>query len=152
MCKCEMVEIPTLGIYAERKELYPVYATRGAAAMDLRSKDTVIIPPGKIVIIKTGVYLDIPEGYDVDLRLRSSMSAKRGLVIANGVGTIDQDYVDEVGVIVYNTTEFNVAIDKNERVAQIMLVKKQHCNNFILNEKPQKKGDRDGGFGHTGTI
>ena len=115
----------------------------------------VVIYPGWRVLIPTGLILDIPAGHSVRLHPRSGLALKRGLMLANCEGVIDEDYVDPLYLLIYNSSMTEVCIEHGERIAQGELVKNIHQEGiFVINrifKKPGQKTDRDGGFGSTGT-
>ena len=128
----------------------PEYKTSEAAGADISSIDTYSINPGQCVIIKTGLKLNIPKGYEVQIRLRSGIAAKTGLILANGVGTIDSDYLGEVGVIVRNVGNTSELIKKGDRIAQ-MVLKPAPQADIKLVDSINKVTDRGtGGYGSTG--
>lgn len=130
----------------------PEYATEGAAGLDLRSIAEYNIPAGKYVLVKTGLAIEIPSGYVGDVRSRSGLAAKDGLMVLNSPGTIDSDYcgdMDEVGVILFNTGSVheNYKVNIGDRVAQLVLVP---APQFEIVEV-ESLGNKDrGGFGSTG--
>ena len=113
-------------------------------------QNAITIAPGDRVLVPTGYIMDISQGYSVRLHVRSSIALKQGLVLANGEGVIDSDYVDEVFVVLYNTTGNSVTIQNGDRVAQAELIKNLE---FTVEEtplRPLNKTNRIGGFGSTG--
>ncbi len=103
----------------------PSYQSSGAAAMDIHAaidKD-VVIEPMERMIVPAGFSLEIPTGYEVQLRARSGMSLKYGICLANGVGTIDSDYRGEVGVILINLSDQTFTVTPDMRIAQMVLVR-----------------------------
>lgn len=108
------------------------------------------IPPGWRFLIPTGLILDIPEGYSVRLHARSGLALKEGLVLANAEGVIDSDYTDELLVMVTATSSCLVSIANGSRICQAELVRNQPVNLVGIDSPPQKKTQRDGGFGSTG--
>ena len=110
----------------------------------------VPINPKERILIPTGLILDIPKGYSVRLYPRSSLALKQGLTLANNVGIIDSDYVEPVFVMVFNMSGYVKYINQEERICQAELVKDQpHVLEEVF-EKPERKTERDGGFGSTG--
>ena len=130
----------------------PFKATEGAACFDLYSNDTVRIYPqrgqDKAYMVPTGITLFIPEGYHVQVYVRSSIGLKTKLRLANGTGIIDSDYTGEVILLIENIGTAPFTINKGERVAQMMLVKNTSCNLVEVTED-MKEGNHDG-FGSTG--
>ena len=131
----------------------PTYATKEAAAADIAARESVTIEPGKVVLVPTGVYIrtvdyaslqGVPMVYELQIRARSSMAVK-GIMLANGIGTIDSDYRDEIRVPLYNSTEEVVSLDKGQRIAQLCLAVRPR-----LTDIPVLDSIRTGGFGSTG--
>ena len=110
----------------------------------------VPINPKERILIPTGLILDIPKGYSVRLYPRSSLALKQGLTLANNVGIIDSDYVEPVFVMVFNMSGYVKYINHEERICQAVLFKdKPHVLEEVF-ERPERKTERDGGFGSTG--
>ncbi len=130
----------------------PQYQTPGAVAFDLYARETVVINPWKPTIIPANVIIEVPEGYFLMLASRSSTPIKKNLMVANGIGVIDQDYhgdKDEIGVQVLNFSQENVIIEKGERIAQALLV--QIAKVVEFKEVESIKKESRGGFGSTGS-
>lgn len=110
---------------------------------------TIEIKPGGRCLIPTGLFVAIPQGYELQCRMRSGLALKMGLTLTNGIGTIDADYRGEIGIILTNTSNVPVRINDGERLMQLVLAKHEVAEweeVARLNET-----DRKGGFGHTGT-
>lgn len=128
----------------------PTYAHRGDAGMDVRSIEEVVLKPHEVRVIKTGLAVAIPEGYEIQVRPRSGLSLKSPLRIPNSPGTIDAGYRDEIGVIMENNSNQEFTINKHDRIAQLVLAKYEECE-FVEAEDIKEIGiDRKGGFGHSG--
>lgn len=129
----------------------PKYATEGSAGLDVHAflEEPVIIKPLERKIIPTGLFLEIPNGYEIQVRARSGMSIKHGITLINGVGTIDSDYRGELGIPVVNLSNEEYEIKSGDKVAQIILAKYEHLE-FKLEESLEETDRSDGGFGHTG--
>ncbi len=130
----------------------PSYATPMSAGMDLRAAvdSAVKIEPGQRVLIPTGIALEIPEGYEGQVRPRSGLALKRGITLANSPGTIDADYRGELKVILINLGQETVEIKRGDRIAQLVIapvVQAQIEVSHTLSETDRG----DGGFGSTGT-
>lgn len=129
----------------------PVYQTANAAGMDVTAciDEAVIIEPGRIAVIPTGLAIALPEGYEAQIRCRSGLAAKSGIVLANGVGTIDADYRGEIGVVLLNTSSDSFTIEPGMRTAQMVVAKYERV---VWEETIQlDTTTRDtGGFGSTG--
>jgi dUTP pyrophosphatase len=129
----------------------PEYATEGSAGMDIRAavNEPLIVKMGKIVIVPTNLSVEIPQGYEIQVRPRSGLAAKHGIGILNSPGTIDSDYRGEIKIILINFGKEDFAIQKGERIAQLIISRVFRANfneENSLNES--KRGI--GGFGHTG--
>ena len=128
----------------------PFYATVGSAGMDIRAniKEPIILKPLERRLIPSGIRLGIPDGYEVQVRPRSGLALKHGITVLNTPGTIDQDYILEVGVILINISNEDYTIQPQERIAQLVL-------NEVTQMSLQKvtsldETTRTGGFGSTG--
>jgi dUTP pyrophosphatase len=133
-----------------KKVELPRYMSRHAAGMDVRAAESAEIPPGRTVLVKTGLYVEVPPGYELQVRPRSGLALKHRLLVPNAPGTIDADYRGEVGVILMNGGEEPFSVAEGDRVAQLVLCRVyeaqwEECDE--LNET----GRGGGGFGHTGT-
>lgn len=111
----------------------------------------IFLSPGDRIMAPTGMIMDIPEGYSVRIHPRSGTSLKLGLVLANLEGVIDSDYVEEVFVLLWNTSSNGLWIENGSRIAQAELTKLERYAIEETKEKPVKKTDRDGGLGSTGS-
>jgi dUTP pyrophosphatase len=129
----------------------PSYETEGAAGMDIAAyiEEDVTIFPGKTAIVKTGLYIELPAGYEAQIRARSGLAAKHGIGLVNGVGTIDSDYRGEIKVILINWGEEPVTIKNGDRIAQMVICRYEKAK-FIESDKLSETGRNQGGFGHTG--
>lgn len=129
----------------------PFYATRGSAGMDVYSNEELKLEPLSTTIVKTGLFVKIPEGYEIQVRPRSGLSAKSSLRIANSPGTIDSDYLGEIGIIVDNTSQsFSYIMKKGERIAQLVLKKVEQIEWEEVEEFSEITERNTGGFGSTG--
>ena len=133
-----------------KKVELPRYMSRHAAGMDVRAAEGVEILPGRTALVKTGLYVEVPPGYELQVRPRSGLALKHRLLVPNAPGTIDADYRGEVGVILMNGGEEPFSVIEGDRVAQLVLCRVyeaqwEECK--TLNET----GRGGGGFGHTGT-
>ncbi len=130
----------------------PRYHTSGSAAFDLSAASQTTIEPKQIARISSGLIIGTPIGYVLTLAARSSLATKKGLMLANGIGTIDSDYcgpTDEILISVYNFTEQTVIVEKGERIAQGMFLKIEQGEWEEVEEINDKSR---GGFGSTGEI
>lgn len=139
-------------IYNKSTNPNPEYAQQGDAGMDIRASEHVCVYPGETKIIKTGLYVAIPRGYELQVRPRSGMSAKTNIRIANAPGTVDSNYRGEIGVIVDNTGNDEYIINVGDRIAQLVLSKVPTISWFPV-ENIEALGSTNrgaGGFGSTG--
>lgn len=129
----------------------PVYARSGDAGMDVCSIEDVIIKPGQTIIVKTGLKVAIPEGYEIQVRPRSGLSFKTPLRLANTPGTIDAGYRDEVGIIIQNTSPTEVyEIKEGDRIAQFVLQQVPAITWVQVDDVQAIGQNRGGGFGSSG--
>lgn len=129
----------------------PDYETPSAAGMDLRAdlEKPVTLAPGERRLILTGLYLEIPEGYEAQVRPRSGLALKHGVTVLNAPGTIDADYRGEVGVILINHGIQSYSIQPGERVAQLVFARVARAE-LVAADSLADSERGDGGFGHTG--
>lgn len=129
----------------------PEYATIGSAGMDIKANisEPVVLKPLKRELIPTGLYIQIPTGYEVQIRPRSGLACKYGITVANTPGTIDSDYRGEVKVCLINLSDTPFVVNPGERIAQAVLnkVEKIEWNEVAELDKTERG---EGGFGHTG--
>lgn len=129
----------------------PKYETAGAAGFDLSAREDVVIPPGAVALVPTGLVIEVPAGYFLGIFARSSTPLKRGLMVANGVGVIDEDYcgpADEIKIQVLNFTQAPVTVTRGDRIAQGLFVPIARAQ-WREADGPLRDGSR-GGFGATG--
>lgn len=129
----------------------PQYETIGAAGMDIRAmlSEPVIIKPLQRVLIATGLSVELPDGYEAQIRPRSGLAFKKGLSVLNSPGTIDSDYRGEIKVILINLSNETVVVNTGERIAQMVIAKYEKAKLEEVDELSDT--DRgEGGFGHTG--
>ena len=129
----------------------PVYETGLSAGMDVRAKleKPIVLNPGSSNLIPTGLYMEIPPGYEIQVRPRSGLAFKRGLTVLNAPGTIDADYRGELGVILINTSSESQTIEPGERVAQLVVSPVYHIEWVEVDELGETERG-SGGFGSTG--
>lgn len=140
-------------IINKSKNDLPKYSTSSSAGMDIRAKldNQIILKPLERKLIPTGLYIELPEGYEAQIRPRSGMAVKYGLSILNSPGTIDSDYRGEIGIIIANLSNAEVAIDNGDRIAQMVISKYDNIEWDLVDElSVTERGE--GGFGHTGKI
>jgi dUTP pyrophosphatase len=129
----------------------PHYATTGAAGMDIRANltDTVTLLPMQRQLIPTGIFMEIPTGYEVQVRPRSGLALKNGLTCLNSPGTIDSDYRGELKVLLINLSNEPQAINNGERIAQLVVAKVEIASLELVDSLTETVRAA-GGFGHTG--
>jgi|TARA_B100001540_G_scaffold299600_1_gene304253 dUTP pyrophosphatase len=130
----------------------PNYATELSAGMDIRAfiEKPISIKPLQRTMIKTGLYIELPEGYEAQIRPRSGLAFKNGVTVLNTPGTIDADYRGEIGVILINLSNASFIVKNGERIAQMVITKYQKINPIEVNELTETSRGA-GGFGSTGT-
>jgi len=129
----------------------PSYETAGSAGMDIRAflSETLQLAPLQRVLIPTGLYLEIPQGYEAQVRPRSGLALKQGITLLNTPGTIDADYRGELGIILINLSEKDVFISDGDRIAQLIINPVSRASWISVAEiSDTERGI--GGFGHTG--
>ncbi len=127
----------------------PEYKSPGAAGMDLYASLHSWLRPHQIRVISSGVAIELPPGYEAQVRSRSSLASK-GIVVANSPGTVDSDYQGEVGVILYNTTDDDFFIDEGDRIAQLVIARVSQAVVEESTQEPEATARGTGGFGSTG--
>ena len=140
-----------VNIINQSKHPLPAYETSSSAGMDLRANidHPLTIGPLSRVLIKTGLYIELPNGFEAQIRTRSGMALKKGLSVLNSPGTIDADYRGEIGVILINISEQKQEINDGDRIAQMVIAKVEQP--ALLEVKELNKTTRGaGGFGSTG--
>ena len=129
----------------------PNYETEASAGMDLRAfiETPITLQPLERAIIKTGLFIELPIGYEAQVRPRSGLAAKKGITVLNAPGTIDADYRGEVGVILINLSQEPFKIENGERIAQLVIAKHERAE-WIEVEALSETSRGEGGFGSTG--
>ena len=131
----------------------PAYETVNSAGMDLRAylpEGPIVLKPMQRTLVPTGLFMEIPEGYEGQVRPRSGLAIKHGITVLNTPGTIDADYRGEVKIILVNLSDTDFVINSGERVAQIVFAKCEQME--VVNAETLSETERgEGGFGHTGT-
>jgi len=129
----------------------PSYATKGSAGMDIYAAldEPMKISKGKIELVPTNLSVEIPEGYEIQVRPRSGLAAKHGIGILNSPGTIDSDYRGEIKIIIINFGTEDFIIQPAERIAQLV-VSKVYTAKLIESNELKNTSRGEGGFGHTG--
>ncbi|OGU75159.1 MAG: deoxyuridine 5'-triphosphate nucleotidohydrolase [Ignavibacteria bacterium RBG_16_34_14] len=129
----------------------PSYSTSGSSGLDIRAavSDGVIIPAGELRLIPTNISVEIPEGFEIQVRPRSGLAAKHGISILNSPGTIDSDYRGEIKIILMNLSKEDFKILRGDRIAQLV-VSKVYKAELLISEELEESIRGSGGFGHTG--
>jgi dUTP pyrophosphatase len=129
----------------------PEYATTQSAGVDLRANlsEPILLKPLERTLVKTGLFIELPEGYEAQVRPRSGLAYKKGITVLNSPGTVDADYRGEIGVILVNLSSDDFVIENGERVAQMVIAKHEQAN-WIEVETLEVSERGEGGFGSTG--
>lgn len=135
-------------IQIDEKGFLPKYMTDGSSGADIFASEDVFIEPFDVSLVPTGIRVEIPYGYELQIRPRSGFSLKNKILILNTPGTIDSDYRGEIKVIMFNLNRERFCIKKGDRIAQMVLSKVEKANFVVDKINNTKRGD--GGFGHTG--
>ncbi|MGR3951546.1 MAG: dUTP diphosphatase [Chlamydia sp.] len=142
-----------LKIQIESEKCTPIYASKGAAGADLKANidENITILPGKRALISTGLKIEIPAGYEIQLRPRSGLALKHGIILPNSPATIDSDYRGEIKVILMNLGEEAFVVTPGMRIAQMILARVETASFLLSREELEKTERGSSGFGHTGT-
>lgn len=146
------LEQTTVRITNRSRHPLPSYATAHSAGMDLRANldAPVVLAPGQCALIPTGLFLELPEGTEAQVRPRSGLAFKHGVTVLNSPGTIDADYRGEVGVLLINHGQEAFTVNDGERVAQLVVA--TYVRVSLAESADLRASERGaGGFGHTGT-
>lgn len=129
----------------------PAYKTDGSAGMDLQAslKEPVILKPGERKLISTGLFIELPPGYEAQIRARSGLSMKWGIGLVNGTGTIDSDYRGEIKIALINWGEEPFTVSDGDRIAQMVIAKYERIT-WKQTAQLEETERGSGGFGHTG--
>lgn len=141
----------TVEIINKSKHAIPNYETEGAAGMDLKANidSPITLKPLERAIVKTGLFIALPQGFEAQVRPRSGLAAKKGITVLNSPGTVDADYRGEIGVILVNLSNEEFIVNDGERIAQLVIAKHERISwqkVEILSETQRGSG----GFGSTG--
>jgi dUTP pyrophosphatase len=141
----------TVQIINTSKHATPNYESEGAAGMDLRAniETAIVLKPLERTIVKTGLFIALPVGFEAQVRPRSGLAAKKGITVLNAPGTVDADYRGEIGVILVNLSNETFIINDGERIAQLVIAKHERINwkEVTVLSKTERGA---GGFGSTG--
>lgn len=129
----------------------PKYQTSQSAGMDLHANlsEAIILQPGERKLIPTGLFMELPEGYEAQVRPRSGLALKHGVTVLNSPGTIDADYRGEIQVLLINHSDLDFEINHGERIAQMVIAKHEQVN-WIENESLNNTERGAGGYGSSG--
>lgn len=142
-----------LKIVNESGNPLPEYETVGSAGMDLRANliEPIMLKPLQRALIPTGLFIELEQGYEAQIRPRSGLALKKGLTILNSPGTIDSDYRGEIKIIIINLSNETTVINTGERIAQMVIAKYEQATLKEVDELGETERG-EGGFGHTGII
>jgi dUTP pyrophosphatase len=127
----------------------PQYETNGSAGLDVRSAENGLLKPGEFKLITTGICVEIPYGYEIQVRPRSGLAKNYGVTVLNSPGTIDADYRGEIGVILINHGQYDFEVKSGDRIAQLVLCPIERINWMAVGSVGgTKRGEK--GFGSTG--
>lgn len=140
-----------INIINKSQHALPNYETIASAGMDLRANLTqsITLQPLERTIVKTGLFIELPIGYEAQVRPRSGLAAKNGITVLNAPGTIDADYRGEIGVILVNLSNDPFVIENGERIAQLIIAKHERAEWLEVHELTETSRGA-GGFGSTG--
>ena len=129
----------------------PNYETIASAGMDLRAniEEPITLKSLERTMVKTGLFIELPIGYEAQVRPRSGLAAKKGITVLNSPGTVDADYRGEIGVILVNLSNEDFVIENGERIAQLIIAKHERAEWLEVNELSETSRG-EGGFGSTG--
>lgn len=129
----------------------PEYSTVHSAGMDLRANlsEPIVLKPLQRVLVPTGLFIELPVGYEAQIRPRSGLALKKGITVLNSPGTIDADYRGEIGIILINLSDQDFVIEHGERICQMVIARHEHIG-WELVEILEETERGSGGFGHTG--
>ena len=129
----------------------PEYATTQSAGLDLRANlsEPILLKSRERTLVKTGLHIELPKGFEAQIRPRSGLAFKKGVTVLNSPGTIDADYRGEIGVILVNLSDEEFLIENGERVAQMVISKHEQAE-WVKTETLEETQRGEGGFGSTG--
>lgn len=141
----------TIKIINKSQHSLPSYETIASAGMDLRAniQEPITLKSLERTIVKTGLFIELPIGYEAQVRPRSGLAAKKGITVLNSPGTVDADYRGEIGVILVNLSREDFVIENGERIAQLIIAKHERAE-WIEVEELTETSRGEGGFGSTG--
>ena len=141
----------TVKIINKSSNALPEYKTQGSAGMDIRANISEVIQLSSLerILVPTGLSIELPQGYEAQIRPRSGLAIKKGLSLVNTPGTIDSDYRGEIGIILINLSKETQTIEPGERIAQMVIAKYEQANLVEVEELSDTERGA-GGFGSTG--
>ena len=142
-----------VNIINKSKHALPEYKTNFSAGMDIRAnlEQSIMLKPLERKLIPTGLFIELPEGYEAQIRPRSGLALNEGITVLNAPGTIDPDYRGEIGVILVNLSHEMVQINDGDRICQMVIQKFEQVE--LVKVKALNETERgEGGFGHTGNY
>jgi len=130
----------------------PNYESNGSSGLDIRAdiSEAILLTPGQIKLIPTGLAMSIPMGYEAQIRPRSGLALKNGIGVINSPGTIDSDYRGEIAIILINWSDEPFLVNRGDRIAQMIFCNVSHAELLEVNDLEEKTLRGSGGFGHTG--
>lgn len=136
---------------AREGAIVPEYSTEGASGADIRAflDAPIIVPAGGRKLVPTGITVEIPEGYEIQVRPRSGLAVKHGITVMNTPGTIDSDYRGEIGIVLFNSGTESFVVENGDRIAQLVLASVPRAK-YILTESLSDTKRSSGGYGSTG--
>lgn len=139
-----------LKIKVDKGGTIPVYGSAGASGFDLASSVYAVIAPGRTMMVSTGLKIEIPEGYEIQVRPRSGLALKHSITVLNTPGTVDSDYVGTIGVILINHGDKAFVVNPGDRIAQGVFAKVEDPVTFVVVDDLKETKRGSGGFGSTG--
>ncbi len=150
-----MILMETIELKIKKPDNYdlplPAYETKGSSGMDIRAwtEKDIVLNPGEIRLVPTGLSISIPVGYEAQIRPRSGLALKHGIGMVNSPGTIDSDYRGEIGIIMINHGDKPFTVRRGDRIAQMIIARVCHAEVLVVDDLDSTTRG-DGGFGHSG--
>jgi dUTP pyrophosphatase len=145
------MQVLQVKVINQSKHALPEYATEKAAGLDLKANlnESIVLKPLQRALIPTGLYMELPAGYEAQIRPRSGLAFKHGITVLNSPGTIDADYRGEIKVLLVNVSDADFTVNDGERIAQMVIARHEQISWYVVSElESSKRGE--GGFGSTG--
>jgi dUTP pyrophosphatase len=145
------MSILTIKVINQSEHPLPEYATEHAAGLDLKAnlKEPLILKPLQRQLISTGLFIELPVGFEAQIRPRSGLAFKHGITVLNSPGTIDADYRGEIKVLLVNLSDTDFKVEDGERIAQMVIAKHERIDWYVVSDLEESKRGA-GGFGSTG--